>query len=124
MKIPIVLVMVTLWIGLWCAANAQTRWTIQDDGGIAWNVARGEAHQDHVEMSGQKVSVIVTYGVDKAGLFTIKRHVVFPMLRFKPNATRDHLALDFSEDASPRISLNNAIPRNNIAVSTRRGFSA
>lgn len=119
MKIPGVLVTVTLWIGLWCAANGQTRWTIQDDGSIAWNVVRGEAHQDHVEMSGQKVSVIVTYGVDKAGLFTIKRHVVFPMLRFKPNATRDHLALDFSEDASPRISLNNAIPRNNITTHVR-----
>ncbi len=119
MKIPGILVAITLWIGLGCAVNAQTRWTIQDDGGIAWNVTQGEAHQDHVEMSGQRVSVIVTYGVDKAGLFTIRRHVAFPMLRFKPNATRDHLALDFSEDASPRVSLNNAIPRNNVTTCVR-----
>lgn len=101
------------------AANTQTRWSIDDDGGIIWNVTRGEAHQDHLEMSGLKVSVIVTYGVNKSGLFTIQRHVAFPMLRFKPNATRDHLALDFSEDASPRISLNNAIPRNNVTIRVR-----
>lgn len=111
MKIPRTLLPTMLWIGLGCALTAQTRWSIQDDGGIAWNVTRGEAHRDHVEMSGQKVSVIVTYSVDKAGLFTINRHVVFPMLRFRPNQTRDHLALDFSEDASPRISLNNESSR-------------
>src|SRR6185369_8304974 len=79
-------------------ASAQTRWTIQDDGSIAWSVKRGEAHQDNVEMSGEQVSVIVSYGVESNATFTVKRQVVFPMLRFKPNGTRDHLALDYSED--------------------------
>ena len=102
------------------AASAQTRWAIQDDGGIAWTVKRGEAHQDHVEMSGQQVSVIVTYGVDQSGAFALKRHVVWPMLRFAPNKTKDHLALEFGEESSPRIFLNRGVPRNVTASRVRQ----
>ena len=91
-------------------AYAQARWAL-NLGGIEWEVEQGKAHQDHIEMSGRKVSVIVTYGVDDKGKLILSRHVVFPMLRFAPNKTRDHLSLTFGDDATPRILLNRATPR-------------
>ena len=51
-------------------AGAQSRWTIEPDGAIAWKVQRGQAHEDHIEMSGRKVSVIVTYGAGERGELT------------------------------------------------------
>jgi hypothetical protein len=94
------------------ASHAQTRWKLDAGGaGITWAVEQGKAHQDHVEMSGRRVSVIVTYGVDERGKLALSRHVIFPMLRFAPNKTRDHLALVFADDASPRVLLNRATPR-------------
>ena len=100
-------------------AQAQTRWKLDAGGGIRWDVEQGKAHQDHIEMSGRKVSVIVTYGVDERGRLSLSRHVVFPMLRFAPNKTRDHLALVFAEDASPRVLLNRALPREEVVASVR-----
>ena len=103
------------------AASAQeTRWRLDADGGITWSVEQGKAHQDHVEMSGRRVSVIVTYGVDDRGKLFVSRHVVFPMLRFAPNKTRDHLALVFADDAAPRLLLNRAAPRNEVVTSVRQ----
>jgi len=101
------------------AARAQTRWKLDAGGRISWEVEQGKAHQDHVEMSGRKVSVIVTYGVDERGKLILSRHVVFPMLRFAPNKTRDHLALTFGDDATPRVLLNRASPRSAVVVAVR-----
>ena len=82
---------------------ASTRWRLDDNGGIAWNVVPGEAHQDQIEMSGRKVSLIATYGVDKDAHFFLKRQVVFPLLRTIPNDTHASLSYVFGEDATPRI---------------------
>src|SRR5215207_10454533 len=101
------------------AARAQARWELDAGGDISWAVERGKAHQDHVEMSGRKVSVIVTYGVDDKGKLVLSRHVVFPMLRFAPNKTRDHLALTFGDDATPRVLLNRTPPRSEVVVAVR-----
>ena len=101
------------------AARAQTRWKLDASGGIVWEVEPGKAHQDHIEMSGRRVSVIITYGVDDKGKLILGRQLVFPMLRFAPNKTRDHLALTFGDDATPRILLNRALPRNEAIVAVR-----
>ena len=101
------------------AARAQMRWRLEADGRLSWEVEQGKAHQDHIEMSGRRVSVIVTYGVDERGKLLLSRHVVFPMLRFAPNKTRDHLALVFGEDATPRVLLNRAQPRGDVVVAVR-----
>jgi hypothetical protein len=99
------------------AAPAQpNRWSLAPDGGIAWEPKTGEAHSDHIEMSGKKISVILTYAVDAAGQPSFNRHVVWPMLRFPPNGTRDHLALDYAGDATPRILLNRALPRSEVVT--------
>src|SRR5918997_1224002 len=102
------------------AARAQTRWRLDADGRISWAVEQGKAHQDHIEMSGRRVSVIVTYGVDERGKLALSRHVVFPMLRFAPNKTRDHLALVFGEDSTPRVLLNRAPPRGDVVTAFRQ----
>ena len=101
------------------ATRAQTRWKLDADGGISWEVGQGKAHQDHVEMSGRRVSVIVTYGVDERGKLILSRQVVFPVLRFAPNKTRDHLALTFGDDATPRVPLNRAPPRGDVVTAFR-----
>jgi hypothetical protein len=83
--------------------RAQSRWMIDKDGGITWNVAPGEAHEDHIEMSGLKVSLILTYGVRENGSLLLSRHIVFPTLRTIPNDTHASLSYTFGEDAEPRI---------------------
>ncbi|MBR1696167.1 MAG: hypothetical protein IJ709_12380, partial [Selenomonas sp.] len=46
------------------ALRADNRWTMTDDGGIRWTVGQGQpAHEDHIEMSGRRVSVVLRYGV-------------------------------------------------------------
>lgn len=90
----------------------QTRWSIVPDGGIAWDVKPGETHQDQIEMSGLKTSVILTYGVRQDGEAMVQPLVVFPSLRTIPNDTHASLSYDFSGDASPRIFLNGRPARN------------
>ena len=98
-------------MSLGCAAAAApdgTRWQIEKDGGIVWNVKPGEAHRDTIEMSGRKVSAIVTYGVAKDGALTLSRQVVFPTLRTVPNNTHASLSYVFGDDAAPRIFISGA----------------
>jgi hypothetical protein len=98
----------------WCfAAPAQTnRWALAEDGGITWTPKRDDVHGDNLEMTGQKVSVIVTYGIDVTGHLSVSRLVTWPMLRFIPNETRDQLALTFSEDVLPRVYADRRLLRN------------
>jgi hypothetical protein len=84
---------------------AQTRWTLDADGGISWNVQPGAAHQDQIEMSGRKVSLIATYGVDAEGQLLLRRQIVFPLLRTLPNDTHASLSYIFGEDATPRMKM-------------------
>jgi hypothetical protein len=88
------------------------RWTLSADGGISWSPKPGEVHEDNIEMSGLRVSTIVTYGIDKTGHFSVSRQLVWPMLRFLPVSTRSHLSLTFGEDAAPRLFFDRAGPRN------------
>lgn len=93
-------VVLTILISIFFAAVSPsvTRWTIQTDGGIAWDVKRGDpAHQDTIEMSGRRVSAIVTYGVRENGTLVLSRHLVFPGLRTIPNDTHGSLAYTFDE---------------------------
>lgn len=55
---------VALW-GMCVACHAQTadRWRIEDNGAIRWETDGRLPHFDHVEMSGQRLSVVLRYGV-------------------------------------------------------------
>jgi hypothetical protein len=58
----------------------------------------GEAHRDFIEMDGEQVGLVIRYGVDTQGFFTVNHELVWPMLRFHPNLTESHLRMSFGED--------------------------
>lgn len=49
------------------AAEENTRWQIAPDSSIVWQGNQGIPHQDHLEMSGKTVSVVLRYGIDSQG---------------------------------------------------------
>ncbi len=87
------------------------RWQITSDGGIIWNVKPNDTHEDNIEMSGKKVSVIATYGVRTSGSLDLSEFVIFPMFRTLPQDTRSHISEVFGDDDAPRILLDRAAPR-------------
>jgi len=93
------------------------RWILDSDGGITWNVQPGSAHQDQIEMSGRKVSLIATYGIDADGHLILRRQIVFPLLRTLPNDTHASLSYTFGDDAMPRILLDGRVAGNEIVRS-------
>ncbi|HCY41887.1 MAG TPA: hypothetical protein DHV48_11110 [Prolixibacteraceae bacterium] len=98
-----------IWLVFFFAAQAQTktnRWDFTADGGISWNVKSGETHSDHIEMSGLQVSTIIHYGVNDDGTLSLKKQLIFPMLRFTPNKTRSHLSHEFGQQIKPQLKVN------------------
>ena len=55
------------------------RWAIQQDGRIEWKIDNRLPHSDHIEMSGQKVSLWMQYGVDTSGRSNYIRTIVFQL---------------------------------------------
>ena len=88
---------------------AQQRWHLNQDGGISWEVKSGDnAHSDHIEMSGLKVSTVVRYGVDVEGKFLLNRGMVWPMLRTIPNDTHASLMRKLGWNPLENVLINNA----------------
>lgn len=88
-------------------SNHLDRWSLQDHG-ILWHIAqdRVDPHEDHLEMSGKKVSVIVSYGVNQKGNLVLSRRVVWPTLRTIPNDTHGSLMSDFELESMPTLWIN------------------
>jgi hypothetical protein len=82
------------------------RWRLTP-AGIEWPADAAAAgprpHDDHIEMSGLRVSTIVRYGVDASGRLTLSRRVVWPMLRTIPNNTHASLQQPFSVADVPAL---------------------
>lgn len=74
------------------------RWNIGCDGSITWHIDDRVPHYDHIEMSGEQVSVVLRYGVNADGSFSMERSVVWPMLRTVPNNTHASLTRRTSVD--------------------------
>lgn len=88
---------------------AQQRWHLNQDGGISWEVKSGDnAHSDHIEMSGLKVSTVVRYSVDDEGNFLLNRGMVWPMLRTIPNDTHASLMRKLGWNPLENVLINNA----------------
>lgn len=88
---------------------AQQRWHLNQDGGISWEIKSGDnAHSDHIEMSGLKVSTVVRYGVDDEGNFLLNRGMVWPMLRTIPNDTHASLMRKLGWNPLENVLINNA----------------
>jgi len=76
----------------------QNRWNIQEDGSIQWTIDQNIPHFDHIEMSGEKISTVLRYGVNQEGSFVLERSFIWPMLRTIPNNTHASLMRRFGWD--------------------------
>ncbi len=84
------------------------RWKLLGDGSILWAVAEEKRlpHEDHIEMSGKFVSLIVRYGADSEGNLVLSRDIVYPMLRTIPNNTHASLIQKYGTDTGLNIRIN------------------
>jgi hypothetical protein len=97
------------------------RWAIQPDGSIKWIINGRLPHTDHIEMSGEKVSVWVQYGLDSAGRSSVLRTVVFPTFRMLPDGTRTHIDYTFQDNGLPRFYINNRQLKLDLASGKKSG---
>ncbi|MEI6190476.1 MAG: hypothetical protein WCP61_08655 [Chitinophagia bacterium] len=84
----------------------QRRWLVNPDGSISWLISKDLPHDDHIEMSGKRISCILRYGVAADGSFHATRSLVWPMLRTLPNNTHASLTRRFAPDAFEMITVN------------------
>ncbi|OXB25105.1 hypothetical protein B0A80_02425 [Flavobacterium tructae] len=82
------------------------RWQINPDGTISWQINNNIPHDDHIEMSGKKISAVLRYGVAADGSFHATRSLVWPMLRTIPNNTHASLTRRFAQDGFNLVTVN------------------
>lgn len=82
------------------------RWQIDQDGSISWQINNNIPHDDHIEMSGKKISCVLRYGVAADGSFHATRSLVWPMLRTIPNNTHASFTRRFAQDAFDLVTVN------------------
>ena len=87
---------------------ADNRWQLTEEGGIRWDIGQNLPHEDHIEMSGRRVSVVLRYGVRADGSLIMNKSMVWPMLRTIPNNTHASLMRRFSWDAVQGIVVKGA----------------
>ncbi|HEX2628081.1 MAG TPA: hypothetical protein VHM26_03695, partial [Chitinophagaceae bacterium] len=85
------------------------RWAIQPDGSIEWKIDNRLPHQDHIEMSGEKISLWMQYGVDTSGHSEYVRTFVFPTHRLLPQRTIAHMTYSVTDQELPRILINDRL---------------
>ena len=86
-----------------------SRWTIDGDYAIRWDIGNDIPHYDHIEMSGEQVSVVYRYGVNEDGSFSMDRSVVWPMLRTVPNDTHASLTVHFDTDFMSGVTVDGKV---------------
>jgi hypothetical protein len=90
-------------------AQQNDRWSIQPDGSIEWKIDSRLPHRDHIEMSGQKVSLWIQYEVDTSGASSFVRTIVFPTHRLLPARTTAHMMYDVTDRDLPRFFINDRL---------------
>ena len=84
----------------------ELRWKLSDGGRtIVWTPGTDIPHYDHVEMTGEKVSMVLRWGVDADGAFRCERSLVFPTLRKIPNDTHASLVWRTAADITSTLSV-------------------
>lgn len=91
------------------SAQQKDRWKIQPDGSIEWKIDERLPHNDHIEMSGEQVSLWIQYGVDTSGKATVNRTLVFPSFRLLPQRTIAHMMYDVKDEELPRFIINDRL---------------
>ncbi len=98
--------MTSCWLSIICSGQ-QRRWGLAEDKGIEWKVDEADtAHTDHIEMSGKQISAIITYGTGARQDVVVKKQLVFPLLRTKPNDTHASLQWHVKDANDPLVSVN------------------
>jgi hypothetical protein len=87
----------------------QDRWKILPDGSIEWPIDNRLPHYDHVEMSGEKVSMWVQYGVNNEGQPSLNRTMVFPTFRLLPVRTIASMTYNITDGDLPRFLINDKL---------------
>ncbi len=82
----------------------QDSWTLNDEGGISWTYV-GRSYEDHIEMSGKRVSVVLRYGIDARGRLRLSRGMVWPLLRTLPNDTHGSLQRQLEWNALEAVNV-------------------
>ncbi|MGL4293668.1 MAG: hypothetical protein ACRCSQ_08850 [Bacteroidales bacterium] len=104
-------------------AKADSRWNINPDKSITWQTRKADAHQDHIEMSGLKLSAVLRYSVTPEGAFTLSRSLVWPMLRTHPNNTHGSLTRRFQWNIPDMILLEGLnLSKENTESLTLKGY--
>ena len=80
------------------------RWQIAPD--IVWKVGSDIPHDDHIEMSGERMAFVLRWGVDSRGAFRQERSLVFPLLRTLPNNTHASLMYRMAADIPSLLGVN------------------
>ncbi|MDP4201067.1 MAG: hypothetical protein Q8861_00105 [Bacteroidota bacterium] len=99
---------VLLFISLFVLGSllAENRWKLMPGGQISWQIGEGLPHSDHIEMSGDSISVILRYSVGADRSFHLERQLVWPMLRTIPNNTYGSLIHSVNDDCLSTIKVN------------------
>ena len=82
------------------------RWNIKDSKTIVWIPDSRLPHNDHLEMSGRQVSVVLRYGITADTAFYVNKSLVWPMLRTVPNNTHASLMRRFAWNPLDIVTLN------------------
>jgi hypothetical protein len=82
---------------------------ITPDTAIEWRIDGRFPHNDHIEMSGKKVSLWLQYGVDSNARPVLNRTIVFPTYRLLPERTIAHMMYDIKDAELPRILINDKL---------------
>lgn len=83
------------------------RWQMLPDGSICWLPTANLPHEDHVELSGRQVSVVLRYGVRADGSSYVNKSMVWPMLRTIPNNTHASFMRRFEWEPGLHVALRN-----------------
>lgn len=85
----------------------ENRWQIESTGSIRWDIDNRLPHKDHIEMSGEKISLWLQYEADEEGQLHIIRTVVYPTFRVKPNDTHSSFMQEIPDAELPVFFINN-----------------
>ena len=92
-------------------AFAVDRWQLDNAGGITWKVATDTRlpHDDHIEMSGRRISIIVHYGISPDRRLEYKRDLYWPSLRTDRANVRGYLHFEPALSDEPVLRLNDSV---------------
>ena len=98
-------ILLTIFTLFFSTCYAVNRWQMQSDGSIEWIPTEKLPHEDHIEMSGRQVSVVLRYGVRSDGSFSLNKSMIWPMLRTIPNDTHASLMRRFAWNPLDQVSI-------------------